>query len=97
MAATNASKAKQQKQQDRAQPHPASQQAESHSDGLNFLSQTQWMDVLGALSIASAHAAEERNFQQMVNYNGLSETLTKRLTANGTIGKSPPLTMAARA
>lgn len=94
MATTNASKAKQQQHQEREQTHPVSQQAESRNDGLNFFSSTQWMDVLGAISIAAARAAEDRNYQQLVNYNGLSETLSRRLQASGTIGKSPPLVMA---
>jgi hypothetical protein len=95
MAATNASKqVKSNTHAERGQAvHPASSQAESNG-GLNFFSSQQWMDVLGAISIAAAHAAEERNYEQMVNYNGLSGMLSRRLGVTqgaGAPGQSPPL------
>ncbi len=66
------------------------------------LNRQQWTNIVGALSIAAAQAATERNFEQMFVYNGICGLVGQRLGVTQQIvagGDLPPpqLTRAASA
>ena len=59
------------------------------------LNRQQWTSVLGGLTIAAAESAQRRNYDQMIEYNGICTAIGQKLggsLATGSGGdSSPPL------
>jgi hypothetical protein len=61
------------------------------------LNRQQWTSVLGGLTIAAAESAQRRNYDQMIEYNGICTVIGQKIggsLATATGGDSSPPLMA---
>lgn len=63
------------------------------------LNRSQWLGITRGLAIAAGESAIRRDFDQMLEYNGICSTIATRLGVNNTASTvgdlSPPMVLAA--